>query len=392
MHKPLAVARLAVARLHDNGSIKKHSYLVPHGNAVVARSNIAARRRDQTFHIRCNKKRFCTLFCKLTNKVSINMNPFLYRLLLPRRYKRYLSLAEGDKDKCHETLRYGTYYEEYDRFDFAHKSREERDEYVTDAYRNKLCRRINDAAQQAIVMDKYRTADLFRDYYRREFILCSSLTDEEAFVGMGLKFGTLVAKPVDACGGRGIRILKESDQQGWCARFAELMADSHRYIVEELIVQDPFMARWNPSSVNTVRLNTINSKGRIAFLSANMRCGSQGAFVDNCVQGGYCANIDPATGLIITTASGNEIGRHYSMHPDSGIPFQGEQIPRWKELLDAAAQMARRLDKTAYVSWDFALAAQGWTLVEANKGELIADQVNLGHGLRKELLRLSNEL
>lgn len=314
------------------------------------------------------------------------MNPFLYRLILPRRYRRYLQLAEGDKDKCHEMLRHGTYHEEYDRFDFAHKSREERDEYITDVYRNRLCRRINNAEQQAVIMDKYRTAELFRDYYRRDFILCTSAHDEAAFVQFGQRCGALVAKPVDTCGGRGIKVLRALDISEWKRLFAELLGDGHRYIVEELIVQAPFMARWNPSSVNTVRVNTINSKGRVSFLTANMRCGCAGAFVDNCVQGGFCANIDPATGRVITSASSNEIGRHYDVHPDSGVPFQGEQIPRWQELLAAATRMAQKLDKTAYVSWDFAFTAQGWLLVEANKGELIADQVNLARGLRREFL------
>ena len=56
---------------------------------------------------------------------------WLYRLLLPRRYARYLQRAGGDVDKCHEALLHGTYYEEYDSYDFAHKSPAERRTYVT---------------------------------------------------------------------------------------------------------------------------------------------------------------------------------------------------------------------------------------------------------------------
>ena len=306
---------------------------------------------------------------------------WLYRLLLPRRYARYLQRAGGNVDKCHEALLHGTYYEEYDSYDFAHKSPAERRTYVTDAYRNRLCRRINDAKQQAVVMDKYRTAMLYSDYYRRKFMLCES--DEQCgdFVRFGMDEGCLVVKPIDDCAGRGVQLLHAEDEQGWRIHYQQMMEQGRRYIVEQRIIQHSSMARWNESSVNTVRINTLNRNGCISVLTANIRCGCQGAFCDNCAQGGYCANIDPATGIIITPAT-SKGPEKYDRHPNSGITFLGEQMPCWQELLKAAYDCARRLPKLVYVSWDFALTADGWTLVEANKGELIADQRNLGRGLK----------
>ena len=309
---------------------------------------------------------------------------WLYRLLLPRRYSRYLELAEGNKDKCHEALLFGTYYEEYDSYDFAHKSPAERRTYVTDAYRNRLCRRINDAKQQAVVMDKYRTAVLFGDYYRRKFMLCNGEGQRDDFVRFGMEEGWLVVKPIDDCAGRGVQLLHADDEQGWRNHYRQMMELGRRYIVEQRIVQEPSMARWNESSVNTVRINTLNHNGTISILTANIRCGCRGAFCDNCAQGGYCANIDPASGIIFTSAT-SKGPEKYDRHPDSGIAFVGEQIPLWQSLLAAASACAQRLPKLTYVSWDFALTADGWTLVEANKGELIADQRNLGRGLKKEL-------
>ena len=309
---------------------------------------------------------------------------WLYRLLLPRRYRRYLELAGGDRDKCLEALLHGTYYEEYDSYDFAHKSPAERRTYVTDAYRNRLCRRINNARQQAVVVDKYRTAVLFSDYYRRKFMLCDGKSQCDDFVRFGMEEGWLVVKPIDDCAGRGVQLLHADGEQGWHNHYEQMMEQGRRYIVEQRIVQEPSMARWNESSVNTVRINTLNHHGTICVLTANIRCGCQGAFCDNCAQGGYCANIDPDTGVIITSAT-SKGPEKYDRHPDSGITFVGEQIPCWQQLLKAAFDCARRLPKLVYVSWDFALTADGWTLVEANKGELIADQRNLGRGLKNEL-------
>ena len=308
---------------------------------------------------------------------------WLYRSLLPRRYARYLQRAGGDVDKCHEALLYGTYYEEYDSYDFAHKSPAERRKYVTDAYRNRRCRRMNNARQQAVVMDKYRTAVLFKDYYGRKFMLCDGEGKCDDFVRFGMEEGCLVVKPVDDCAGRGVQLLHADDEQGWRSHYQQMMGQGRRYIAEQRIVQHPSMARWNESSVNTVRINTLNHYGVIRLLTANIRCGCKGAFCDNCAQGGYCANVDPVKGIIITSAT-SKGPEKYDRHPARGIAFVGEQILCWKELFSLAFSCARRLPKLVYVSWDFALTADGWILVEANKGELIADQRNLGRGLRRE--------
>lgn len=315
-----------------------------------------------------------------------NIYLLLYRTLLPRRYRHYLRLAHGDKDKCHEALLHGTYYEEYDSYDFAHKDDAERRTYITDAYRNRVCRRINNPRQQAVVMDKYRTALLFSDYYKRRFMLCTDKGQHDAFVRFGLDEGWLVSKPVDDCAGRGVRLLHAEDAAGWSRLYDGIVQRGRRHIVEQRIEQLPSMARWNPSSVNTVRINTLNHRGSITVLTANLRCGCRGAFCDNCAQGGYCANIDPDTGIIVTSATSKGPEKQLS-HPDSGITFMGEQIPCWQQLLAAAEDCARRLPKLGYVSWDYALTAQGWMLVEANKGELIADQRNLNRGLKADFLR-----
>lgn len=315
------------------------------------------------------------------------MNPYilLYKTLLPRRYQEYLNRAGGDADKCHEALLHGTYYEEYDVYDFAHKSESERRSYVTDAWRNKVCRRINDASQQAVIMDKYLTATYFRDYYRRDFIRIQANDDMSDFVDFALRNGQVVVKPTTDCAGRGVQLITASSLQEWVSEFSRLIATRRPYIVEQLIHQHDDMARWNPTSVNTIRVNTLLRHGKVRILTANIRIGRPGTFVDNVAQGGLCANIDPATGLICTTAcSQGEL--RYDQHPDSHLPFIGTPITQWDALISTAEAMAHMLPKLTYCSWDYALTSQGWTLVEANKGELIADQRNLGYGLRRQFM------
>lgn len=306
----------------------------------------------------------------------------LYKLLLPKRYRRYLRRADGNVDKCNECLYHGTFYEEYDLYDFAHKSEAERRTYLTDTLRNRLCAKVNNRCQQAVVTDKYRTAKLCEESYKRPFMLVDGREDRRRFVRFCSSLGEVVVKPTDECAGRGVRLLREADAAGWERCFARLMAEKRRFIVEQRILQDPFTARWS-SSVNTVRVNTFQHGGQVEIFTSFIRTGRGNAFVDNGAQGGLFASIDDSTGIIITDGF-DERGNRYVAHPDSGIPYRGERLPRWDELRALAVRLAVRLPRVVYVGWDFALTPGGWVLMEANKGEFIAQQVTLGRGLRKE--------
>ncbi len=307
----------------------------------------------------------------------------VYKTILHRRYIRYLQQAGGDVDKLRETLLHKTYYEEYDRYDFAHKSDAERRAYITDAYRNRVCRHINAPREQAVIMDKYRTAVLLKDFYRRRFMLVKGEGDRDGFTAFGQEVGVLVAKPVHDCGGRGVRLFEQKDVAGWGRSFDELMQEQRPFIVEERICQHPFMGRYNLSSVNTVRINTFQHKGTVRRFTAVLKTGRRGSLVDNGAQGGVMALVDSETGAIVTDAI-DDLGHTFAVHPDSGAPFRGEQIPRWDELKRITAEMALRLPRLTFVGWDMALTTDGWVVVEGNKGEFFAEQIALGRGLKKE--------
>ncbi|MCQ2294242.1 MAG: hypothetical protein MJZ67_01190 [Bacteroidales bacterium] len=310
------------------------------------------------------------------------MNILLYRLLLPRRYRHYLLKANGNKDKCHETILHGTYYEEYDAYDFGHKTPSERREYLTDSVRNKICRKVNDPAQQAIVMDKYRTAEHLRDFYGRKFMMLQTATDRGAFLTFAQECGQVVVKPTQDCAGRGVKLVESTDIGALNALFDSLISAHRPFIVEERIVQDASMAAWN-TSVNTIRMNTFQHSGKVEHFTAFLRTGRKGSFVDNGAQGGLFASVDDVSGMIITDGY-DEFGHHYAAHPDSQVPYQGVQIPRWDELKNLTTRMALQFPKMTYIGWDLALTPSGWVLVEANIGEYIAQQITLKRGLRKE--------
>lgn len=311
----------------------------------------------------------------------------IYKTFWGDRYRSYLDRAGGNEDKLRETLLHKTYYEEYDRYDFAHKGAAERRTYITDHYRNRVCRRINAPRQQAVIMDKYRTATVLKDFYGRRFMLVKGEEDRADFVAFGQEMGALVAKPAHGCGGKGVRLFEQTDAEGWGRLFEELMQERRPFIVEERICQHPFMGRYNSSSVNTVRINTFQSGGTVRRFTSIIKTGRQGSLVDNGAQGGVMALVDSETGAIVTDAI-DDLGHTFAVHPDSGVPFRGEQIPRWDELKQITTEMALRLPGLTFVGWDMALTPGGWVVVEGNKGEFFAEQIVLGRGLKKEFDRM----
>ena len=158
-------------------------------------------------------------------------------------------------------------------------------------------------------------------------------------------------------------------------------------MIEERIEQDAALAQWNPSSVNTIRINTFQRNGQVTLFTSFIRTGRAGSFVDNGFLGGLFASIDTETGVIFTDGY-DEKGLPYPAHPDSGMPYRGTQIPRWQELRHLSEKMAKAMPDMVYIGWDMALTPNGWEPVEANRGEFVAQQVTQGHGMRREFERL----
>lgn len=311
----------------------------------------------------------------------MNLYILLYKTLLPWKYRHYMERAGGNRDMCHETLLHGTFYEEYQAYGFARKNEEERREYLTDAVRDKLCRRINSRHGERIVANKWLTYRQLRRFYHRKVWLIQESTLEEV-LRYAVMAGRLVVKPADNCGGRGVQLLSCTGEEEWRRELGRMTG----MVAEECIQQDAWMARWNPSSVNTVRINTILRNGQVSLFTAFLRTGRAGSFVDNGLQGGIFADIDTTDGTITTDAY-DEKPTRYPVHPDSGVAYQGEQIPRWKELTELCRQMALEMPDMTYIGWDMALTPDGWEPVEANRGEFIAQQITQGRGLRKEFER-----
>ena len=205
--------------------------------------------------------------------------------------------------------------------------------------------------------------------------------DYDAFEKLALKVHRLIIKPNFSAVGSGIRAVDIADKDESKLVFGELMLSGREWVAEERISQSDEMAQWNDTSVNTIRVSSfLNNKG-FYVLSSILRTGRKGAIVDNAGRGGISAAIDPLKGIIISNGMDKK-GNWYDCHPDSGRKYQGTQIPKWMELINLVESIHRSIPNQIYVGWDFALTEKGWVLIEGNWGELGAQQVALGYGLK----------
>ncbi len=274
--------------------------------------------------------------------------------------------------------------DEYFLYDFASKTEAEKHEFVGDLERTVLCARLYNSNPAGMVfMDKMKTYESFQKYFKRDVVQVKSEADFEAFKQFVSRHDHYMAKPVAASRGNGIR--KEASprtEEEIRAAFKALL-EAGACVVEELIDQDQRIAQLHPQSVNTIRYATYLNGEQLHTIACFIKIGRGESVVDNGGAGGFLAAIDEATGKI-TTSGKTEYGEVIEVHPDTGIPLIGFQIPEWEELLKLVKELPTVLPEQKYVGWDLALSeTKGWVLVEGNSGgQFVGPQISKGQGIR----------
>lgn len=274
--------------------------------------------------------------------------------------------------------------DEYFLYDFASKTEAEKHEFVGDLERTVLCARLyNNNPAGMVFMDKMKTYESFQKYFKRDVVQVKSEADFEAFKQFVSRHDHYMAKPVAASRGNGIR--KEASprtEEEIRAAFKALL-EAGACVVEELIDQDQRIAQLHPQSVNTIRYATYFNGEQLHTIACFIKIGRGESVVDNGGAGGFLAAIDEATGKI-TTPGKTEYGEVIEVHPDTGIPLVGFQIPEWEELLKLVKELPTVLPEQKYVGWDLALSeTKGWVLVEGNSGgQFVGPQISKGQGIR----------
>ena len=287
-------------------------------------------------------------------------------------------------------------------YKLADKTHTEKDNYLT--YHNKWLYfdRLNLRENMHMLENKYEAYELMKPYYKREIIKIENESDYSAFLDFVGRHSSFVAKPLGLSCAAGVQKMDASDYPDIKTMFlAALRIGSDcegeykfkgcpkgAVVLEEMIIQDPEIAKIHPWSINGVRITTIRIGDKVHIYYPWLKLGCHKEFISSAAIGSMDAGIDSVTGVINTDGC-TEDGNFLVYQPDTNIRIKGFVIPKWQELVDMATELANFLPSSInYVGWDFALTPTGWCVMEANYYGNVMWQMFLGKGMKHEFEEL----
>ncbi len=208
------------------------------------------------------------------------------------------------------------------------------------------------------------------------------LSKKEA-IGRIANIGEAFLKPsIDSSSGEGCCLINMKDGinklDGRSARDILLDAGDHFIIQERLKCHESITALY-PNSVNTFRVITYRWKDGYYHMPVIMRIGRGGNYLDNAHAGGMFIAINDE-GVLNRTAY-TEFKEEYTVHPDTGITFEGYRVESFPKVLAAAKRMSQMIPQIGCINWDFTIDAEGEpVLIEANMDCGSVWLIEMAHG------------
>ena len=272
-------------------------------------------------------------------------------------------------DVLWERLRYGTELQDYFQYEFFKLKNRERRSYMTFTKLRHTMQVCNDPSKRDIFDDKVLFNETFAAYIHRDWLDTTTASFDEfvRFVGDHPSFFAKARSGMFGKNAGKYDVAKDAIIEDKKAIYEELK--SKGCLIEELIDQHADLARFNGSSVNTLRIvSLLCADGNPKVMAGVLRIGRAGKTADNFHHYGIAATIDVEKGIVNAPGIDREFKR-YIVHPDSGEQIIGFNIPCWDKATELVRQAALVVPEVRYVGWDVAIDSEGNTqLIEGNYG------------------------
>lgn len=152
------------------------------------------------------------------------------------------------------------------------------------------------------------------------------------------------------------------------------------FFFEKQIKQEHVLSQFNPDTVNTIRVLTYDNK----IISASVRFGGKGDYIDNVSKGGVAVSMDITTGRLSKYGQRMYDVARYDEHPDTHLKFDGVVVTQWPEVKAVVERSMTFLPYYKSVGYDVATTDDGPVIIEINTGAGIGlSQMGKEYGLRK---------
>lgn len=308
------------------------------------------------------------------------------------------SREQAEEELKKAKKRTGCTLKEFQRFRFWKHSEAQQDElYLYRQHKHMAEVWPHRNGEYRLLKNKELTNTRFQKYLARPWCI-STEVDLEGFKALFAGSTGVVYKPLFGKQGHGVQAF--SFDKSDIETVYRTIAGMERGLVEEFVVQNEVLARFNPNAVNTIRLMSISSNrtpvlanGKMADVAtATLKLGgSTSTVVDNLhASGGVCAAVDLETGEILTNGIDWD-GNAHTTHPLTGVPIKGVVIPYVREAVQLVYEAIKELKLTGMIGWDVAIGRDGPILIEANaspdSGFVNLPYVEQGLGMRAYMER-----
>lgn len=264
-------------------------------------------------------------------------------------------------DIVHCGLKYQAGYMDYKVFEMYNLNEKQRGTIVTRGINNELVKKYNNPEYYKYFKNKIEFNKRFNKYLLRDWMEINGTEENfKEFKEFCNKHTKILVKPLDECCGKGVEIFKVNKKN--VKEIYDNLVETKRPLVEEVAVQCEEIGRLHPSSINTIRIVTLNGE----IVTALLRIGNNNDVVDNFNHGGLVAPINIETGIIDYLAI-DKAGNIYEKHPVTNEPILWFKIPKWPRIKRFAKQAAKEIPEIGYIGWDVCLGLKDPFLIEGNE-------------------------
>lgn len=298
-----------------------------------------------------------------------------YSYIFSANYKRFftkLKAVAKQEKRCFLGLvldtgwcvfRHGLALTDYLNYEIYRRNSAQRKAYVGVRMQNTFYERVSPSAYKTRFTVKPTFLKEFAAYTKRDFIVPAE-DNYQNFLNFIQTRDSFMCKPYDGLGGHGVTKCHTGEIADPKTFFDHCV--ENRLFLEDLVIQHPDMNVLCPASVNTMRIMTFNDHGNPRILWMGLRIGNGVNAVDNFHAQGMVCRVDMETGRLTGTAIDKD-NREFSHHPTTGLPFDGFQIPCFREACELVLQAALESDKILVVGWDVAISDKGPVIIEGNR-------------------------